>query len=95
MDNQTLWMVSWAVGAVVVLIVAVLLIAILATARRIEKTAGNIWVAGKQIAGNTVSIWLLAETNAHLEKALEATGGIGRSVASIDEALARMSRGRP
>ncbi len=64
MDSITIWTYSLIAGAVVILIVAALLIAIVLTARKIDYHAKEIWVAGKQIAGNTVSIWMLKDTNA-------------------------------
>lgn len=63
MDSITIWTYSLIVGAVVILIVAVLLIAIILTARKIDEHAKDIWQAGKLIAGNTVSIWMLKDTN--------------------------------
>ena len=63
MDSITIWTYSLIVGAVVILIVAVLLIAIVLTARKIDDHAKDIWQAGKLIAGNTVSIWMLKDTN--------------------------------
>ncbi len=63
MDSITIWTYSLIVGAVVILIVAVLLIAIILTARKIDDHAKDIWQAGKLIAGNTVSIWMLKDTN--------------------------------
>ena len=64
MDSITIWTYSLIAGAVVILIVAALLIAIVVTARKIDYHAKEIWTAGKQIAGNTVSIWMLQDTNA-------------------------------
>ncbi len=64
MDSITIWTYSLIAGAVVILIVAALLIAIVVTARKIDYHAKEIWLAGKQIAGNTVSIWMLQDTNA-------------------------------
>ncbi|HXG84177.1 MAG TPA: hypothetical protein VNI84_09130 [Pyrinomonadaceae bacterium] len=63
MDSITIWTYSLIAGAVVILIVAVLLIAIVLTARKIDDHAKDIWQAGKLIAGNTVSIWMLKDTN--------------------------------
>ncbi len=63
MDSITIWTYSLIVGAVVILIVAILLIAIVLTARKIDEHAKDIWSAGKNIAGNTVSIWMLKDTN--------------------------------
>ena len=63
MDSITIWTYSLIAGAVVILIVAALLIAIVLTARKIDSHAKDIWQAGKLIAGNTVSIWMLKDTN--------------------------------
>ena len=52
--------------AAVVAIVAVLLSLIIATAKQINQHAQAIWTVGKQIAGNTVAIWMLEETNREL-----------------------------
>ncbi len=63
MDSMTIWTYSLIAATVVVLIVAALLIAIVLTARKIDDHAKDIWQAGKLIAGNTVSIWMLKDTN--------------------------------
>ncbi len=63
MDSITIWTYSLIAATVVVLIVAALLIAIVLTARKIDGHAKDIWQAGKLIAGNTVSIWMLKDTN--------------------------------
>ena len=63
MDSVTIWTYSLIAATVVILIVAALLIAIVLTARKIDDHAKDIWQAGKLIAGNTVSIWMLKDTN--------------------------------
>ena len=63
MDSMTIWTYSLIAATVVILIVAALLIAIVLTARKIDDHAKDIWQAGKLIAGNTVSIWMLKDTN--------------------------------
>lgn len=63
MDVITLWTYSLIAGAVVILIVAALLIMIIQAAKSIDYHANEIWQAGKRIAGNTVSIWMLQDTN--------------------------------
>ena len=63
MDSITIWIYSLIAGAVVIVIVAALLILIILTARKIDYHAKEIWLAGKNIAGNTVSIWMLKDTN--------------------------------
>lgn len=91
MDPMTLWKISWAIGAVVVLIVAVLLLVIIAAARSIDKNAATIWTVGKQIAANTVSIWMLQQTNVVAGQILETAKGIAAGAGSIDAKLASLA----
>lgn len=94
MDPMTLWKISWAIGAVVVVIVAVLLLIIIAAARSIDKRAAEIWTVGKQIAANTVSIWMLQKTNAVAGEILETAKGIAAGAGSIDAKLSSLAGGR-
>ncbi len=91
MNVIRLWWLSLGIFAAVVAVVAALLGAIAAVAKSIDRHAEAIWTAGKQIAGNTVSIWMLAETN----ERLSALGGTARSIertaAAIDEKLRAVS----
>ncbi|HET7699713.1 MAG TPA: hypothetical protein VFM06_02465 [Candidatus Limnocylindria bacterium] len=84
------WWLILGLGLVIVLVVAALLVAIILAARRIERAAADIWTVGKQIAGNTVQIWQLGETNATAKAihgvALDIAGG----AKSIDERLAKL-----
>ncbi len=93
MDAMTLWKISWAIGAVVVVIVAVLLLMILAAAKSIDRTAKAIWQAGKEIAGNTVSIWMLQKTNVVAGEILETAKGIAAGAGAIDAKLTAVARG--
>ena len=93
MDPMTLWKISWAVGALVVLIVAALLLTIIAAARSIDRRANEIWIAGKQIAANTVSIWLLQKTNAVAGDILTTAKGIAAGAGAIDAKLSELARG--
>ena len=79
MDSITIWTYSLIVGVVVILIVAALLIAIVFTARKIDYHAREIWLAGKNIAGNTVSIWMLKDTNVVAADIL----GTAKSIAGV------------
>jgi hypothetical protein len=87
MDPMTIWTWSLIAGAVVIVIVAVLLVAIIVTARSIDKHALAIWTAGKNIAANTVSIWMLGRTN-------EVAAEILETAKSIDSTLKAVA-GRP
>ncbi len=90
---MTLWQISWAIGAVVVLIVAVLLLIIIAAARSIDRRANEIWIAGKQIAANTVSIWMLQKTNAVAGEILTTAKGIAAGAGAIDAKLSNLAGG--
>jgi hypothetical protein len=83
MNTVTLWTWSLVVGAVVIMIVALLLVAILATARHIDRHAADIWQVGKSIAGNTVSIWMLEHTNQLAKEILGTAQSIDNSVKSL------------
>ena len=87
MNVMRLWWLSLGIFAAVVGVVAGLLGLIIAAARSIDRHAEAIWVAGKQIAGNTVSIWMLEKTNEQLADMLEATRALERTAASIDAKL--------
>jgi heme/copper-type cytochrome/quinol oxidase subunit 2 len=91
MDTMTLWTYSLIAGAVVILIVATLLILLIAAARRVDKHAADIWVAGKQIAGNTVSIWMLNTTNKVAGEILTTAGTINSRAASIDDKISMLA----
>ena len=80
------WWLSLAIFAVVVVVVAVLLGLILAAAKSIDRNAGAIWIVGKEIAGNTVSIWMLEQTVGSLRR-------IAESALRIERALQRVETG--
>lgn len=89
MDPITLWTWSLIGGAVVIVIVAALLLAIIATARSIDAHALEIWTTGKNIAGNTVSIWMLDRTNQVAQKILQAALSIDSNLKMLSDKLAR------
>jgi hypothetical protein len=80
MTVTELWWLSLAIFAVVVVVVAVLLGVIIAAAKSIDRHAGAIWMIGKEIAGNTVSIWMLEQTIGSLRR-------LGESARRIEAAL--------
>lgn len=94
MDVYQLWWLSLAIAGVVIVVVAVLLGLIIAAARSIDRHALEIWTTGKQIAGNTVSIWMLEKTNQSLGEVAETARSIERHAGSIDEALAAVAGAR-
>lgn len=86
-DIVTLWWLSLAIAAVVIVVVAALLIGIVVAANRIDKHAAAIWIAGKDIATNTIQIWQLQKTNAVAGQILDTAGTIAAGAASIDSHL--------
>ena len=82
-----LWWLSLGLALGVVGAVAGLLGLIVAAARSIDRHAEGIWTVGKQIAGNTVSIWMLAKTNDQVAQVVDSARAIERSAASIDQTL--------
>jgi hypothetical protein len=90
-DTTTIWTYSLIAGAVVIVIVAVLLVMLIAAARRVDKHANDIWEAGKQIAGNTVSIWMLDKTNNVAGRILAGAQSIDARAASIDEKITALA----
>jgi hypothetical protein len=72
-DNGYWWL-ALGLGLVVAAVAVVLLQLFLRQVRRIERGAEQVWAAGKQVAGNTASTWLLGETSVRLD-ALVAEAG--------------------
>ena len=94
MSVLELWWLSLAIAAVVVVILAILLGLIIATAKSIDRHAYAIWVAGKRIAGNTVSVWLLEQIHYDLFGIADALQAMDERVASLDDALRGTSTSR-
>ncbi len=79
------WWVSLGLGAVVIVVVAVLLTLIVRTAKQIEEGVSGIWTVGQRIANNTVHIPMLHRTNQVVDGILERAGGIDGATAAIEE----------
>ena len=92
MDTMTLWTYSLIAGAVVIVIVVILLIILIAAANRVNRHAGAIWEAGKKIAGNTVSIWMLQTTNKVAGDILATAQSINSRAESIDNTIAALAQ---
>ena len=93
MSVTDLWWLSLAIFGVVVVVVAVLLGVIIAAAKSIDRHAGAIWVVGKEIAGNTVSIWMLEQTVGALRRLAEATRRLEGALGRLDARLGGTSGG--
>ena len=85
LQTADIWAWSLVAAVVVILVVAVLLLGIIAAANRIDRHALEIWEAGKKIAANTVSIWMLQDTNRVATGILESA----QSIAATTDALQR------
>jgi hypothetical protein len=92
MELIEIWWLSLAIFAVVTLVVSVLLGLIISAAQNIDRHASEIWTVGKQIAGNTVSIWMLEKTNELVMRMGDTAASIERRAASIDEKVGLLGR---
>ncbi len=81
--TQQLWFISLGVAVVVVIIVAILLEMIVRTAGGINGLVHSIWIGGKRIAANTVTIALLGETNDIAGKILGSASEIAKASSRI------------
>lgn len=88
-----MWWLSLGLFGAVVAVVVALLGAIAAVARSIDRNAAGIWNVGKQIAGNTVSIWMLAQTNDRLAGIGDVAARIEQAAGSIDTKLRALAGG--
>ncbi len=71
MTGHAYWFVALGLGLVVAVVAVVLLEVFLRQVHRIERGAGLVWTAGKQVARNTATTWLLPETSARLDALTE------------------------
>jgi hypothetical protein len=88
---STIWILSLALGLVVLVVVTLLLELIRRGAREVEKTVGDIWIAGQGVANNTIHIALLHRTNVTAARILDSAKGILGAVRMIREHAQRCS----
>ena len=81
--TQQTWILLLVVAVVIVIVVAVLLEMIVRTARGIRGLVHSIWIGGKRIAANTVTIALLRETNDLVGKILGSASEIAKASSRI------------
>lgn len=89
MTPDQMWWLALGIGAAVVAVVAVLLGLIIATARSIDAHASKIWTVGKEIAGNTASLWTLSEVAGATPRIRRAAESLEDSAAAIAESVGR------
>lgn len=68
LSTQTWWVIGWAIGAAVVLVAALLLLAIIGLARRIVRQAGEITAALDAACENTAPLFDVTRTNLALDR---------------------------
>ena len=67
MSDEGYWAVALLLGLVVAVVAVVLLEVFLRQVHRVERGADAVWTAGKQVARNTATTWLLPETSKRLD----------------------------
>ena len=67
MTDRGYWFLALALGLVVAVVAVVLLEIFLRQVHRFERGAALVWTAGKQVARNTATTWLLPETSHRLD----------------------------
>lgn len=67
MSTHALWWMTLALGLVVSIVAVILLHAFLLKLRRIDSGSAAIWQAGKQVARNTATSWMLHQTTVRLD----------------------------
>jgi len=84
--TSLLWIISLALGLVVIGVVAFLLNLIKKTAADIDKTAAKIWTQGKLTANNTIQIPLfLLKTNRVVSRIYQSALNIAGGAAAIQQ----------
>lgn len=68
MTDETLWWIALGLGAVVAVVAVALLQIFLGYVHRVERGAEAIWEAGKQVARNTSTTWMLRQTSERLDE---------------------------
>lgn len=81
--TQQLWIITLVLAVVVVIVVGVLLELIVRTARGINRLVHQIWTGGKRIAGNTVTIAVLRDTNSLAGMILGSASEIAKATSRI------------
>ena len=82
----TVWVISLVLGLVVTIVVAILLIMIRNTAKKINAGVEKIWIQGKLVANNTIQIPIfLTVTNQVVSKIYDAAVKIIGKSAAIEQ----------
>jgi hypothetical protein len=71
MSDEAYWFLALGLGLVVAVVAVVLLEMFLRQVHRIEHGAGLVWQAGKEVARNTATTWMLPATSDRLDRLTE------------------------
>lgn len=74
MTSTGYWWLALLLGLVVAVVAVVLLHTLLRQVLRIEHAAGEVWLAGRQVAANTANTWVLSETVHQLDLLTDEAG---------------------
>jgi hypothetical protein len=73
-STDAYWWIALAVGLVVAVVAVALLHTLLGQVLRVERAAADVWLNGKQVAGNTANTWVLTEAVRELDLLAEEAG---------------------
>jgi len=68
MSSTGYWWLALGLGLVVAVVAVGLLSLLLQQVWRVERAAGDVWAAGKQVAGNTANTWVLKNAIVELDR---------------------------
>lgn len=74
MSDTGYWWLALGLGLIVAVVAIVVLQIFLIQVHRIERGAGEVWQAGKEVARNTATTWLLNETSSRLDELIDEAG---------------------
>lgn len=92
MTSHAYWWIALGLGLVVAVVAVVLLETFLRQVHRIETGAGLVWTAGKQVARNTATTWLLPETSQRLDLLTAEAGRHAQLLHAVTQPPAAPSR---
>ena len=67
MSDEAYWWIALGLGLVVAVVAVILLEVFLRQVHRVERGAAEVWQAGKEVARNTATTWLLPQTSKRLD----------------------------
>lgn len=70
MTTLQAWWITLGGGAIVVLVVAILLVAVLRSTQRITRPLAEVWIVGQRVANNTAHLDLIRRSAVQAEEGL-------------------------